>query len=294
MRPIVLVAMVFGIAAAATNPSHLTPFAPEIVRTGEGVRWARSILLTFGVGLLLGAAFTRVFQRMTALRLGALYAALLGPLINALASSVSISVGGFLDPALLFFTLMNHILLGVLAGLTAWALLRLEKKSPTSPDLQTRLIIAALFAGAAFLIGLSSVLPWEESGDYVSTWRTPATAVAVTTLPAMLMAALLGVILTRYLAKAAFLPLYSGVLYTLLFGFYTAHAAQTWGGSFLSFYVSQRVNSIMPPFPTSSASASYYVVSMGGVEVWRAWVFPAVSVASSLLVWAYLHCQRHA
>ena len=163
MRTLLLVAATSGTAAAVTASSAFVIFG-AVGPASTGALLARSLLLSFGAGALLGAALTRVFRKTSRLRLGALYAALLGFVVNGFASSLS-GVGGLFNPAQIVLALMNHILLGALTGLTAWALLRLEPStSPLSSDAKTRLLIAALFASTALLICLTFVLPWEETG----------------------------------------------------------------------------------------------------------------------------------
>ena len=291
MRTPLLIAATFGAAAAATATSSFVIFG-SAAPAGTGALLARSLLLSFGVGAFLGAALTRAFRRTSRLRLGALYAALLGYVVNAFASSFS-GVGGLpFDPAQMVFALMNHISLGALTGLAAWALLRLEPSaSSPSPDAKARLLITALFASTALLICLTFVLPWEASG-FVPTWRTPATAAAITTLPAALLAAASSAALTGYLFRAVSTRF--GFLYVLLFGFYTVHAARTLGGALLGFYVDQRTTDLImsaPPLTPGRASASFYAVTTGGGEAWRTWALPTLSVLASALAWLYLRAR---
>lgn len=230
MRPTLLLATIFGVTAAATNPSYLLPLGLGLLPPGTGVLFARTVLLAFCTGFLLGATLTRVFRRATEMRLGALYAALLGLLIGAFASSTATLAVGYLDLTSVFLVVTNiRISVAVLAGLTAWTLLRFQLEG-SPPSVQIRTVIALIFAGAALLVGFAGVLPWEETGAFIPTWRAPVVAVAVTVLPATLVAAVLSAALAGHFSEAASSGL--GLLYTLILGFYTVSIAEALSGSY--------------------------------------------------------------
>lgn len=232
------------------------------------------------------------------MRFGALYATLLGLVARgcsaALASALLTLTMGYPDLSQSLFMFTAYPLLGALAGLATWTLLRLRKNisSLVSLSPRTRFSVAALFAGAAFLVCLTSVLPWEESGDYTHhtpTWRTPVMAIAVTALPAMLTASVWSAALVGYFGKAASLRF--GFLYTLALGFYTVSVAEALSGSFLNLYIEQRMAYMMSDAITSGTPSAFAIIGPGHSPL-QAWALPGVSVLVSTLTWVYLRKQE--